>query len=62
MRPFVTGTCKLIQVGNVREWLFTPLARFASFIELNDWLATRCQELAQRRHPRFAPSIATALI
>jgi transposase len=39
------------QVGNVREWLFTPLARFASFVELNNWLATRCQELAQRRHP-----------
>jgi hypothetical protein len=39
------------QVGNIREWLFTPLARFASFVELNDWLATRCQELAQRRHP-----------
>ena len=39
------------QVGNVREWLFTPLARFASFIELNAWLATRCQELAQRNHP-----------
>lgn len=39
------------QVGNVREWLFTPLARFASFVELNDWLATRCKELAQRTHP-----------
>lgn len=39
------------QVGNVREWLFTPLARFASFVELNDWLATRCQQLAQRPHP-----------
>ena len=39
------------QVGNVREWLFTPLARFTSFIELNDWLATRCKELAQRKHP-----------
>lgn len=39
------------QVGNVREWLFTPLARFASFVELNAWLATRCQELAQRQHP-----------
>jgi transposase len=24
------------QVGNVREWLFTPLARFASFADLND--------------------------
>lgn len=39
------------QVGNVREWLFTPLARFVSFADLNDWLATRCQELAQRSHP-----------
>ena len=39
------------QVGNVREWLFTPLARFASFAELNEWLATRCRELAQRIHP-----------
>jgi transposase len=39
------------QVGNVREWLFTPLARFASFADLNDWLATRCKELAQRIHP-----------
>lgn len=39
------------QVGNVREWLFTPLARFSSFADLNDWLATRCQELAQRSHP-----------
>jgi transposase len=39
------------QVGNIREWLFTPLARFASFAELNDWLETRCKELAQRSHP-----------
>nr|WP_220273112.1 IS21 family transposase [Pseudomonas fluorescens] len=39
------------QVGNIREWLFTPLARFASFADLNHWLATRCQELAQRKHP-----------
>jgi transposase len=39
------------QVGNVREWLFTPLARFASFADLNDWLATRCRELAERSHP-----------
>lgn len=35
----------------MREWLFTPLARFASFAALNDWLATRCRELAGRRHP-----------
>ena len=39
------------QVGNIREWLFTPLARFASFEALNEWLATRCRELAQRKHP-----------
>jgi len=39
------------QGGNVREWLFTPLARFASFAALNDWLASRCRELALRRHP-----------
>lgn len=39
------------QVGNIREWLFTPLARFASFTELNAWLETRCRELAQRKHP-----------
>ncbi len=39
------------QVGNVREWLFTPLARFAGFEALNDWLVTRCRELAQRKHP-----------
>ncbi|MGP1665554.1 MAG: IS21 family transposase [Rhodanobacter sp.] len=39
------------QVGNVREWLFTPLARFESFAALNTWLAMRCTELAQRQHP-----------
>jgi transposase len=39
------------QVGNIREWLFTPLARFQSFEALNAWLATRCRELAQRKHP-----------
>jgi transposase len=39
------------QVGNVREWLFTPLARFDSFAALNAWLAIRCTELAQRAHP-----------
>ena len=46
------------QVGNVREWLFTPMARFASFADLNDWLATRCRELAQRKHPTELGSIA----
>ena len=39
------------QVGNIREWLFTPIVRFASLEELNVWLATRCRELAQRKHP-----------
>lgn len=39
------------QVGNIREWLFTPLARFVSFEALNEWLATRCRELAARKHP-----------
>lgn len=39
------------QVGNVREWLFTPLPQCADFAELNAWLARRCQELAARPHP-----------
>ncbi len=39
------------QVGNIREWLFTPMARFSSFAELNSWLALRCRELAGRKHP-----------
>jgi len=42
------------QVGNVREWLFTPRLRFAGFTEMNDWLARRCHELAGRRHPAAA--------
>jgi transposase len=39
------------QFGNIREWLFTPLARFACFETLNAWLAMRCGELAARKHP-----------
>jgi hypothetical protein len=39
------------QVGNVREWLFTPRTRFADFNELNGWLEKRCEELAGRQHP-----------
>jgi transposase len=39
------------QVGNVRDWLFTPTPRFADFAELNAWLAKRCEELAGRKHP-----------
>jgi transposase len=40
------------QVGNVREWLFTPTPKFQDFDELNAWLAQRCQELAGRKHPQ----------
>src|SRR3978361_374422 len=51
------------QVGNIREWLFTPLARFASFEALNAWLTTRCRELAARKHPVTPEqSIATCFI
>lgn len=39
------------QVGNVREWLFTPRAKFESFNELNQWLEKRCEELSSRQHP-----------
>jgi transposase len=40
------------QVGNVREWVFTPKLRFADLGELNAHLAARCMELARERfHP-----------
>ncbi len=39
------------QVGNIREWLFTPRAKFDDFVTLNIWLARRCLELAERFHP-----------
>jgi len=39
------------QVGNVREWLFTPTPKFPGFAELNAGLALRCEELAGRKHP-----------
>jgi len=39
------------QVGNVREWLFTPRAKFATLAALNAWLGQRCEELANRKHP-----------
>ena len=38
-------------MGDIREWLFTPLAKFVDFAALNAWLATRCGELAGRPHP-----------
>jgi transposase len=39
------------QVGNIREWLFTPRPRFDDLNALNDWLALRCQALSSRKHP-----------
>jgi hypothetical protein len=39
------------QVGNVREWLFTPRAKFETFDDLNRWLEKRCEELSGRKHP-----------
>jgi transposase len=38
------------QVGNVREWLFTPKLRCADFNELNAHLAERCAQIARERH------------
>jgi transposase len=40
------------QVGNVREWVFTPKLRFADLAELNVYLADRSLQLAsERAHP-----------
>ena len=39
------------QVGNIREWLFTPRPVFADFAKLNAWLAERCRNLGLRKHP-----------
>lgn len=40
------------QVGNVREWLFTPKLRCKDLAELNAHLAARCVQLArERNHP-----------
>jgi transposase len=41
------------QVGNVREWLFTPILRFDTLAALNAWLEIRCTELAKRSHPTW---------
>jgi hypothetical protein len=46
-------------VGHVREWLFTPRAKFETFDDLNRWLEKRCDELASRKHPT-SPSRAIA--
>ena len=40
------------QVGNVREWVFTPKLRFTDLAELNAHLSARCWQLARERaHP-----------
>jgi transposase len=39
------------QVGNIREWLFSPRPRFKDFDELNQWLQAQCLRLSQRSHP-----------
>lgn len=48
------------QVGNIREWLFTPTPRFADFAALNAHLAQRCRELGQRQHPHQPVTVAAA--
>lgn len=44
------------QVGNIREWLFTPTPKFTDLAALNAWLETRCRELATRPHPTLKPA------
>ena len=39
------------QVGNIRDWLFTPRVKVANLLQLNTWLARRCEERSGRRHP-----------
>ncbi len=42
------------QVDNVRDWIFKPRLKSKTLIELNDYLAQKCQELAlERRHPEY---------
>jgi len=39
------------QVGNIREWLFTPRPRFVDIPALNAWLVEQCHRLGRRPHP-----------
>lgn len=39
------------QVGNIREWLFSPRPAFKDYDELNGWLHEQCVRLGQRAHP-----------
>lgn len=43
------------QVGNVREWLFTPTPKFDDFAALNDWLARRCRNWPEEPIPTNPP-------
>lgn len=50
------------QVGNVREWVFTPKLRFANLTELNAHLQERCLQLArERRHPEQSERAVAAV-
>ena len=40
--------------------VFTPLAKFENFAALNEWLTTRCCELAGGFHPE-QPSLSIAV-
>lgn len=42
------------QVGNVREWLFTPRVKFETLDDLNRWLTQRCHQLSNRKHPDYS--------
>ena len=44
------------QVGNVREWLFTPKPRFKTLADLNVWLERRCREIGAERPTSGAAS------
>lgn len=39
------------QVGNIREWLFSPRPRFDDIPALNAWLERQCHRLGSRSHP-----------
>lgn len=49
------------QVGNLREWLFTPRPKFDSLNDLNKWLHLRCLELGSRPHPMMKESRVTGV-
>jgi len=40
------------QVGNIREWLFSPRPRFDDIQALNAWLEQQCRRLGSRPHPQ----------